>query len=334
MNAPSASLLSWAALALALIATVGVGLEAFHRQQALSQQSAESGAHGAAAASEMKALKARQSALEADLKRAEGRAAEFEARLAEREGDRAAVSDMLRDLNRNAEDRVYSEAEQLLTLAQQQLLLAGDVQSAIIALQSADQRLARAERATLPLRKVLARDLERLRAAPVVDVAGIASRLDALIAGSHDLPLALSEPAPAVASRPASDPPESGLAGRLLRSLASDLAQLVRIRDVDANEGTLLSPAAAQLVREQLKVRLLTARLGLLARDETTYRGDLKAAERLLTRFFDSRAGAVRAARETLKPLQAANIAVTPPDINQSLAAIREARIARDRVGR
>lgn len=320
-----------AALLLSLAAIVFGGVEFYYRQQGLAMVKAESARRQAELGSEISKAKARIATAEADLKQSQVRVAELEARIAEREGDRAAIAEMVREVARNSDDRLLAEAEQMLGLAQQQLTLAGDVQGAVIALQAADQRLARGEKQMLPLRRILAKDLERLRALPMVDTAGTALRLDALITSAQTVPIAVATPATEFMGPPPQPPAaESGVV-RALQAMWADLSQLVRIRELEPSEVTLLAPKDEWFARENIKLRLLTARLALFSRDEANYRADLKAADAVLERYFDKRALATRAMREAVKQLAASPVSIALPDINASLAAVREARIQRER---
>jgi uncharacterized protein HemX len=76
-------------------------------------------------------------------------------------------------------------------------------------------------------------------------------------------------------------------------------------------------------LRENLKLRLLNARLALLARDESTYRSDVKVASSWLERYFDTRSRAAVAMAGTLKQLGSGSIGVSLPTIGESLAAVR-----------
>jgi predicted Zn-ribbon and HTH transcriptional regulator len=61
-----------------------------------------------------------------------------------------------------------------------------------------------------------------------------------------------------------------------------DMRQLIRVRTVDTPEALMLSPSEAYFVRENLKLRLLNARLALLSRNEGTFRDDLGSAQQML----------------------------------------------------
>jgi uncharacterized protein HemX len=86
-------------------------------------------------------------------------------------------------------------------------------------------------------------------------------------------------------------------------------------------------------LRENLKLRLLNARLALLARDETTYRSDMKVAASWLERYFDTRSRIATAMAVTLKQLGSGAIGVSLPTIGESLAAVRGYKPIRKQAG-
>ena len=270
---------------------------------------------------------------QASLKDAQSRIAELEARVADTQEQRVALEEMYRELSRSADDRVLSEVEQMLVLASQQLQLAGNVRGALAALQAADQRLARAEKlAATPLRRAITQDMDRLKAVPQVDTVGIAVKLDGLITQSESLPLLIAETLPAarVAAR-ARYADDTGPIARAARDFWEEMKGLVRIRDLEGQEAPLLAPAQSYFLRENLKLRLLSARVALLARDEASFRDDLKASQAWIAKYYDARAKPTVTALATLKQIADTPVAITVPDINASLAAVRTARAAREK---
>ena len=254
---------------------------------------------------------------------AQAKLSQLEVKLAESQDRQIALESLYQELSRNRDEWMLAEIEQILTIASQQLQLAGNVQAALGALQTADTRLARSGRPQfLPLRQVLARDIERLKASPGLDLSDLASKLDQLIAGVDSLPLAQdARPPPALET--ASARKEEGFWVRLGDGLLSELRQLIRIQNVERADPVLLSPAQAFFLRENLKLRLLNARLALLVRDEGIYRNDLKSAVGWLERYFDARSRAAASALATLNRLGAGNAAIALPSIAESLAAVR-----------
>jgi len=264
------------------------------------------------------------------LKESQVRIAELEARVADTQEQRVALEEMYRELSRSADDRVLSEVEQMLVLASQQLQLAGNVRGALAALQAADQRLARAEKlAAAPLRRAIAQDMDRLKAVPVVDTVGLAVKIDGIIAQTDTLPLPVSETLPMRVAR-ARPLDETGMA-RVARDFWEEMKGLVRIREIETPDTMLLAPAQSYFLRENLKLRLLAARMALLARDEATFREDLRASQAWIAKYFDPKAKPTVAALTALKQVAESPIAIAVPDINASLAAVRSARAAREK---
>src|SRR5919108_6660643 len=135
---------------------------------------------------------------------AQVRVGQLEGRLAESQSQQLALEALYQDLSRNRDEWQLAEIEQVLAIAQQQLQLAGNVRAALLALQLAEGRLAKADRPQFqPVRRALARDIERLKALPVVDIPAMSSRIDSLVAGVDSLPLAFDEKSPATKEAPA-----------------------------------------------------------------------------------------------------------------------------------
>lgn len=266
-------------------------------------------------------------------RQAEAKLALLEGRLAESQNQQVALEALYQELSRNRDESALAEVEQLLLIASQQLQLAGNVKAALIALQNADVRLQRMDRPQLTgLRKVIRKDIEKLEAAPFVDTVGLSLRLDNLLAAVDALPLAMeARPAEAVAPRrTASDNPW----WRAGRDIWEDLKQLVRIQNVQQPEVPLLAPSHGYFLRENLRLRLLSARLALLARDGASYQADLKAAEDWIHRYYDTKSRAAAAALASLRRLKDSEISIELPGISASLDAVRNYRLSRDKAAR
>jgi uroporphyrin-3 C-methyltransferase len=124
-----------------------------------------------------------------------------------------------------------------------------------------------------------------------------------------------------------------GLWERLIADLLGELKQLVRIQKMEGADPALLSPPQAFFLRENLKLRLLNARLALLARDETAYRSDVKIASGWLERYFDTRSPAGAAMAVSLKQLGSSAVGASLPTIGESLAAVRAYKPIRKQAG-
>lgn len=260
----------------------------------------------------------------------EARLGQLEARIAETQNQRFALETLYRELSRNRDELILAEVEQILLIASQQLELAGNVKAALLALEAADTRLARAERPQLtPLRRVIGQDSERLRRAPHVDVTGLGLKIERLLGSVDSLPLAMESRPPTRTAEPDAGAEESGWR-RVLSELQRDITALVRVQRTDSADPALLAPDQAFFLRENLKLRLLAARLALLSRDGASFRSDLSAAADWLKRHFDTTAEPVSAAFEALGQLARADIAAQPPNIDASLDAVRNVRLVRE----
>ena len=111
----------------------------------------------------------------------------------------------------------------------------------------------------------------------------------------------------------------------------SELRQLVVVRQVNNPEPPLLPPSQAYFLRENLRLRLLNARLTLLTRDEAGYREDLRAAQRWIQRYFDPRSKLTADALNQLKQLSSSTLSFEMPTISESLDAVRGYKSRRER---
>jgi uroporphyrin-3 C-methyltransferase/uroporphyrinogen III methyltransferase/synthase len=274
----------------------------------------------------------------------------LESRQTESQTQQAALEQMYQDIAKNRDEWALSEIEQVLSTASQQLQLAGNVQGALIALANADRSLSRSDKPQfITIRRAIARDIDKLKALPQVDQAGIALRLDNVISQIDNLPL-LADEKPAEPSAPTrvNPPAKNGKAAngaaastpapaedmtlgrRMLATWSNwshemwdDMRQLIRVRTVDQPEALMLSPGESYFVRENLKLRLLNARLALLSRNEGTFRDDLTSAQQMLARYFDTKARSTQSVQGLLRQVQANNVTIEVPDLSESLNAVR-----------
>jgi uroporphyrin-3 C-methyltransferase len=282
---------------------------------------------------------------QAQLAALQGRLGELEAKLAESKSQQEALGNLYRRLARGHDESVLTEIEQGVTLASQQLQLAANVQGAILALQTADARLAdNGQPQFIGLRKVLTRDLDRLRALPQADLPGMYLRLENVIEAIGALPLAAAgrvrdenPPAPPAEAQPplfSAEYWQSLLTAEYWRKLASgfwgEMRSLVHIQRIDRAEPALLPPGQDFFLRENLRLRLLNARLALFARDQQTFHGELRQSVAWIERYFDGPDPAVQNSLQTLRQLAAAEIVIKLPSLNDSLSAIKRFRAERE----
>jgi uroporphyrin-3 C-methyltransferase len=280
------------------------------------------------------------------MKELQAKVAVLENKQVEAQSQQLALEQLYQDLSKNHDEWALSEIDQVLSTASQQLQLAGNVQGALIALQNADKSLSRADKPQfITIRRAIARDMDRLKAFPSVDVTGIALRLDSVISQIDNLPL-LSDEKPVIpvtqpkkshrAPIQASDSPTkrssagadwfAGLQDKWdswTNEMWTEVKQLIRVRTVDNPEALLLSPTQAYYARENLKLRLLNARLALLSRNESAFRSDLIAAQDTISKYFDTRSKQTQTVQVLLKQVQGSNLALEMPTLAESLNAVR-----------
>jgi len=264
------------------------------------------------------------------LREAEVKLGVLESKLAESQSQQIALETLYQELSRNRDEWAFADIEQSVLLASQQLQVAANVRAALIGLENAEARLQRMDQPRYAgLRRALARDIERLKSLPLVDVYGASARLDDVIAAVDRLPLAMdahARPEKVPAAAPAVNIPAWE---RVLGEIWQELRQLVRIQRSGLQDAALLAPEQAFFLRENLKLRLVGARVALLSRDTRSYQGDLRAALGVLEKHFEKGDSAVAATTATLRKLQAAQVQVDIPDLAETLEALRKLRLPR-----
>ena len=287
--------------------------------------------------------------LQDSLREQQAKISVLENKQTEAQNQQIALEQLYQELSKNRDDWALAEIEQVLSTASQQLQLAGNVQGALIALQNADARLARSDKPQfISIRRAITRDQEKLKSLPMVDMTGIALRLDSVIGQIDTIPL-LADEQPAL---PASPPKISRRTERTERAAAKgqteapsktsewlgaledkwqswtnemwvEVRQLILVRNVEQPDALLLSPSQAYFVRENLKLRLLNARLALLSRNENAFRNDLITAQDVITKYFDTRAKHTQSTLAILRQVQGSNLAIDMPTLADSLNAVR-----------
>ena len=346
---PARSPAAWWALLLALIA-VGVAGWSIWQAREMRLQTGQLRAEvasrlsdGEIIATEARGMMRQQQEVIASL---QGKLGALESRVETTQGQAEALEALYQEFSRSREDGVLAEVEQAVALASQQLQIAGNVEAALIGLQEAEARLAIHDRGQLAtLRRALVRDIEELRLLPVLDVSGLSLRLELMLERADTLPLAFESPLPAAAAVGAEMGPADGggfvgwMAGvwRFAQNVAADawseIRTLIRVERLDQEDPVLLAPEQNTFLRENLKMRLLTARLALMARDGSSYAADLAQARQWLERFYDLRDERVQAALGELKQLEAVKVRYAPPDLSETFSALRSVQSRAGRSG-
>ena len=309
----------------ALLSTLLLWQKVSNMQELLARQSADALA---------RSLEARTLAKEAvDVaQQVAARAAVFEARLSEVALQRSQIDDLMQSLSRSRDENLVVDIEAALRLAQQQAQLTGSVEPLLAALRSADQRVTRAAQPRLALlQRAIARDIDRVKSAAVSDTPTLLVKLDELVRLADELTLAN-----AVASVSArADKPKvaTSAAGtdvqKMLALVLDEARNLVRVSRVESPDAVLLSPEQAFFVRENFKLKLLNARLGLLSRQVEAARADLATADLTLHKYFDAQSRKTRSAAMLLQQTQLQMRNLQLPRIDDTLAVLATAAAGR-----
>lgn len=255
-----------------------------------------------------------------------GKLSVLESKFGETQNQRAALETLYQAMSSSHDQTALADVEQMLLIAGQQLQLSANVKASLIALQHAEDRLQRLNQSGFgDLKTRIRQDIERLRALPEIDIPAINQQLDQLIVSADNLPLTQEVHLHSTDAATTADSVPNGNAWQLFwRELWQEVRSLVRIENTQLDEIPLLAPSQTFFLRENLKLRLLSARLALLSRDEDSFKRELKASQQWLKRYFDNSAPATIQSTASLQKLSALPIAQEMPDISASLALARK----------
>lgn len=307
-------------------------------QEQLARQSADAGTQ---------AVEARTLAREAQEQSSDNatRLTVAETRLSEVTLQRGQLEELMRSVSRSRDENLVVDIEAALRLAQQQAHFTGHLEPLMAALKSAQQRIERtAQPRLLPLQRAMGRDLERLGSANVADTAGLLAQLDDVVRQVDELPLqnsvaqaaasrrlqARTSPSNASTTPASADQPWWQTA--LLHSAEvvwDEVRSLVRVSRIDQPEAILLAPEEAFFLRENLKLKLLNARLGVLARQFQSARADLSAASGAINKYFDPTSRRTQSVATLLQQAQVHMKHTELPRIDETFAALTSAAAGR-----
>lgn len=272
----------------------------------------------------------------------------LDTRLGEVALQRGQLEELIQSMSRSRDENVLTDIDAALRAAVQQAAITGSAEQLVAVLRSADERLARLGQPRLErVRRALAHDLERTRAANVPDLGVMLLRLDEAVRAVDELPLmGMSRARPQTEkARPGRARTPGETDARPVESAASgwhwggwpswpdtfwqQVQQLIQVRRIDHPEAVLLAPEQEFFLRENLKLRLLNARLALLSRQSEAAQGDLQMAMSAIDRYFDRTARRTQLTMELLKQASQQVRLLNVPRPDESLAAIVAATAGR-----
>jgi len=242
--------------------------------------------------------------------------------------------------NTTEADWRLAEAQYLLRLANQRVLMEQRPEGALTMLRSADKILAELDDVSLySLRQSLAQDIAKLEAVPKLDVEGTYLRLAALIQQSRELPTLSLEQQRQLPDLLQEITPESvdqtlqqDIQSAFGRALAS-LENLVVIQQHDRAVEPLLSPEQGHYLRQNIQLLLEQTQLALLRQQQDIFDNSISRASELLQRYFDIDHSATQALTDALSSLAKLQVAPTMPDISGSLTKLQQHMADMTRLG-
>ena len=347
-------LLAWIAAVAFGVMSVAAFVSAWHTQQRV--KSLEQELVRRQQTSQDDATEARVAAKQAldSVRDLNGKLGVLDERVAESQLQRTQVEDLIQSLSRSRDENVLADVEAGVRVAMQQAALTGSTDPIVAVLKQSDERLARYNNPRLDrIRRAIARDLDRVRTASAVDVPSLTIRLDEAVRMVDELPLvstperatvagraaaAAASAAPRAAARAASsastqpsEPPPAWVASvqhawdAFSVPFFSELRQAVRVTSIEHPEAALMTPDQSFFLRENVKLRLLNARLSILSRQFDLAQADLQQAQTALDRYFDHGSRRVVAVSDLLRQVSAQAKQVSFPRPDDTLAAIAAA---------
>jgi uroporphyrin-III C-methyltransferase len=268
----------------------------------------------------------------------------MESRVAENTLQRSQLEELLQALTRSRDENMLADIEAAVRVAVQQSAITGSTEPLVAALRQADERLARNSQPRLErVRRAVVQDLDRVRAVAVSDISTLVIKVDEAVRLADELPL-LSQPDKrrgpnndGTARNPAAVPAAASAAAAAAGGWRNELAarwdllvtrvfeeakSLVRVTRIDQPEAMLIAPEQAYFLRENLKLRLLNARLALLSRQFNTAQSDLREVQLMLERYFDRSSRRVISVNELVRQVSAQARGIVVPRPDETLAAL------------
>jgi len=234
--------------------------------------------------------------------------------------------------NTSREDWVLAEAEYLLRLANQRLLVERATQGAAALLVSVDTILRDIDYLDLlPVRDALGREMLALKVAGHVDREGIFLRLSALANQLQTLPLIVSatarEQVVATPSASASETSAENLSfsasiGRNFWQAVGSFSDYIRITHEEQSVEPILSPEYHFYIKQNARLMVERAQLALMREEQSIFQGSLEQAEFWLNKFYRHNLEKEHLASE-LVALQELVITQDLPDISASQELLR-----------
>lgn len=275
-----------------------------------------------------------------------------EQRISELNLQRTQLEELMLSVSRSRDETLVQDLGSALRFAVQQAQLMGNPQPLIAALQVGIERIEAAANPRLAgVRDAMKNDLDVMQTETNTDVSLVVRDLARLTRDVNKIAMRDTEPptdrtvtsdadtsaAPSPAIGLATDPASTTVAPSLLdqavtsvssvwhslsQAFVAQASQLVRVRAVAPTDELMLSPENAWVLRENLKLRLLSARLAVLSGQKQTALADISAVLQGIALYADAAAPSVVGLVGELQQLQTTIAALHVPIPQSTLAAL------------
>ena len=282
-----------------------------------------------------------------------------EQRISELNLQRTQLEELMLSVSRSRDETLVQDLGSALRFAVQQAQLMGNPQPLIAALQVGIERIEAAANPRLAgVRDAMKNDLDVMQTETNTDVSLVVRDLARLTRDVNKIAMRDTAPptdrtvtsdadtsaAPSPAIGLATDPASTTVAPSLLdqavtsvstvwhslsQAFVAQASQLVRVRAVAPTDELMLSPENAWVLRENLKLRLLSARLAVLSGQKQTALADISAVLQGIALYADPAAPSVVGLVGDLQQLQTTIAALHVPIPQSTLAALASAASAR-----
>lgn len=258
---------------------------------------------------------------------------------------RGQLDTLVQNLTRSRDDTLLVDIESAIRMAQQQVQLTGNTEPLVATLQSSIKRIERtAQPRLVPVQKAMEHDLDRMSQTTVIDTASLLARIDDVVGLVDDMHVKNSAPLPNAQRRPLRAQPEapstetlpeatsptqwewwSHWGDKVWQATRAEASELLRVSRIENADALLMAPEQAFFVRENIKLKLLNARLAVLARQYDAARADIGSAQTSLSKYFDNTSRRTHQAQAVLAQLQNHMQATQQPALSDTLTALSTA---------
>lgn len=323
----------WIALVLFVLIAAVAAFMAYQYVE-INKLKADIAVQQSAVESKRQALEVKVAAeLAAQAKQAQGDLTELTQRLDSTASKVQALTSMSRD------DWKLSEVDYLLRMANQRILMEHEAANSLALAESANGVLAELQDADLfPARKKLTEEIEALKLANKVDREGIYLQLLALTQQIENLPLIeplVAEDEEAISESELGDEAQSPTFWQRVKNLGKrtwhKLSSYVRVRDQGRRVDAILPPEDQMYLKQNLRLMLEQAQIGLLREEQHVYLSSLDKAENWIHDYYPLNDQA-QIVLNDLDQMKKNNVQQPLPDFSGSAALVKEYIRQKDRL--